>query len=138
LQRVIDLNHSTQNSNVLLWALKRLTPNALPWVSLYWIFTVVAFAMIILLGASRFPRVQHTADERSGTLEMYGSLVRRRVVWLYFLAIFSYVGCEQGTANRISQCLTQYHHFDPHTTGARAISWFWGCLLRVAWQESCF
>src|ERR1700722_5570859 len=94
---VLNLNHSSQNSNVLLRALKRLTPGALPWVSLYWIFAVVAFAMIVVLCASRFPRVQHTADERPGTLEMYSSLVRRRVVWLYFLAIFAYVGCEQGT-----------------------------------------
>jgi len=125
---VLNLNHSAQDSNVVLRALKRLTPGALPWVSLYWIFTVVAFAMVVVLCASRFPCVQHTADERPGTLEMYSSLVRRRVVWLYFLAIFSYVGCEQGTANWISQFFTQYHHFDPHTTGARAVSWFWGLL----------
>jgi fucose permease len=84
--------------------------------------------MVLVLFASRFPRVHHTAEERPGTLQMYGSLVRRRLVWLYFLAIFTYVGCEQGTANWISQFLSQYHHFDPHTTGARAVSWFWGLM----------
>jgi len=59
---------------------------------------------------------------------MYRSLIRRRLVWLYFLAIFAYVGCEQGSANWISQFLSQYHGLDPHTTGARAVSWFWGLM----------
>ena len=134
---MIDLNHSTQNSNVLLWALKRLTLNALPWVSLYWIFTVVAFAMIILLGASRFPRVQHTADERSGTLEMYGSLVRRRVVWLYFLAIFL-----TWAASR--ELRTGFHSSLRNITisirirRVRARSPGFGvCLRRAAWQGYC-
>jgi fucose permease len=125
---VLNLNHGRQEPNVLLRVLKKVTPNALPWVSLYWIFTAIAFVMVLVLCASRFPRVQHTAEERPGTLQMYGSLVRRRLVWLYFLAIFAYVGCEQGTANWISQFLSQYHHFDPHTTGARAVSWFWGLM----------
>jgi fucose permease len=59
---------------------------------------------------------------------MYKSLARRRLVWLYFLAIFAYVGCEQGTANWISQFLSHYHGYDPHTVGARAVSWFWGLM----------
>ena len=125
---VLNLSHRRHEPNVLLRVLKRVTPNALPWVSLYWIFTAIAFVMVLVLFASRFPRVHHTAEERPGTLQMYGSLVRRRLVWLYFLAIFTYVGCEQGTANWISQFLSQYHHFDPHTTGARAVSWFWGLM----------
>jgi len=125
---VLNLNHSSQAFNILLRVLKKITPAALPWVSLYWIFTATAFAMVLLLCVLRFPRVQHTAEERPGTLQMYGSLVRRRLVWLYFLAIFAYVGCEQGTANWLSQFLSQYHHFDPHTTGARAVSWFWGLM----------
>jgi len=125
---VLNLNHSSQAFNILLRVLKKITPAALPWVSLYWIFTATAFAMVLLLCVLRFPCVQHTAEERPGTLQMYGSLVRRRLVWLYFLAIFAYVGCEQGTANWLSQFLSQYHHFDPHTTGARAVSWFWGLM----------
>jgi MFS transporter, FHS family, L-fucose permease len=125
---VLNLSHNRHEPNVLLRVLKKVTPNALPWVSLYWIFTAIAFVMVLVLCASRFPRIQHTTEERPGTLQMYGSLVRRRLVWLYFLAIFAYVGCEQGTANWISQFLSQYHHFDPHTTGARAVSWFWGLM----------
>lgn len=125
---VLNLNQNSQNSNLLLRGLRRVTPSALPWVSLYWIFSAIAVAMVLVLYASRFPSVQHTDEERPGTFEMYRSLIRRRLVWLYFLAIFAYVGCEQGSANWISQFLSQYHGLDPHTTGARAVSWFWGLM----------
>lgn len=125
---VVNLNGSDRNSNLILHALQRLTPPALPWVSLYWIFTAIAIAMLFVLCLTRFPRVQYTAEERPGTLQMYKSLVHKRLVWLYFLAIFAYVGSEQGSANWMSQFLSQYHHFDPHTNGARAVSWFWGLM----------
>jgi FHS family L-fucose permease-like MFS transporter len=61
-------------------------------------------------------------------LDMDQSLARQRVVWLYFAAMFAYVGCEQGTADWMSSFLRQYHGLDPHTTGAAAVSWFWGLL----------
>jgi MFS transporter, FHS family, L-fucose permease len=125
---VVNLPESAQRSNLILRMLRHVTPADLPWVSLYWIFAAVALAMVVVLFLSRFPAVQHTAEERPGTLAMYKSLMRRRLVWLYFLAIFAYVGCEQGTANWISQFLSHYHGYDPHTTGARAISWFWGLM----------
>jgi MFS transporter, FHS family, L-fucose permease len=59
---------------------------------------------------------------------MYRSLARKKVVWMYFVAMLAYVGCEQGTADWISQFLSQYHGFDPHTTGAATVSWFWGLM----------
>lgn len=117
-----------QHSNPILRVLRQITPAHLPWVSLYWAFAVIALAMVAVLLLSRFPAVQHTAEERPGTLAMYKSLARRRLVWLYFFAIFAYVGCEQGTANWISQFLSHYHGYDPHTAGARAVSWFWGLM----------
>jgi MFS transporter, FHS family, L-fucose permease len=69
-----------------------------------------------------------------GSWEMYRSLARQRVVWLYFAAMFAYVGCEQGTADWMSSFLRQYHGLDPHTTGAAAVSWFWGCSRPVFWS----
>jgi MFS transporter, FHS family, L-fucose permease len=125
---VLNLPEGTQRTNPLLAILRHVTPAHLPWVSLYWIFAAVAAVMVVVLSLSRFPAVQHTTEERPGTLDMYKDLIRRRLVWLYFLAIFSYVGCEQGTANWISQFLSHYHGYDPHTTGARAVSWFWGLM----------
>ena len=44
------------------------------------------------------------------------------------VCVFAYVGCEQGNADWVSKFLATYHGFDPHTTGATAVSWFWGLL----------
>jgi FHS family L-fucose permease-like MFS transporter len=125
---VLHLKDSSRDENLFLRILRKLTPPALPWASIYWIFTACALAMVLMLLSSRFPKVQHTAEERVGSLDMYRKLARQRVVWLYFVAMFAYVGCEQGTADWISSFLRQYHGFDPHTTGAAAVSWFWGLL----------
>lgn len=59
---------------------------------------------------------------------MYGDLLRRPMVWAFFFCVFAYVGSEQGTADWISKFLSTYHGYDPHTTGATAVSWFWGLL----------
>ena len=125
---VLNLNGRSSGRNVLLRVLARLTPADLPWASMYWIFAAAMLLMLAVLSLSAFPRVQHTAEERAGSWEMYRSLARKRVVWMYFAAMFAYVGCEQGTADWISKFLHQYHGFDPHTTGATAVSWFWGLL----------
>ncbi|PYX57754.1 MAG: MFS transporter [Acidobacteria bacterium] len=125
---VLNLKNSSSSRNVFLRVLRRLTPTDLPWVSMYWTFAFFTLLMIAVLLLSRFPQVQHTTEERAGSLEMYRALARKRVVWMYFFAMFAYVGCEQGTADWISQFLSQYHGFDPHTTGATAVSWFWGLL----------
>jgi MFS transporter, FHS family, L-fucose permease len=125
---VLHLKDPSASENIFLRVLRKLTPPDLPWASIYWIFTISAFAMVIVLLFSKFPKVQYTAEERVGSLDMYRNLVRQRVVWLYFVAMFAYVGSEQGTADWMSSFLSQYHGFDPHTTGAAAVSWFWGLL----------
>jgi FHS family L-fucose permease-like MFS transporter len=125
---VLHLKDASLGENLVLRVLRRLTPVELPWASIYWIFAVSALAMVVVLFLSKFPKVQHTADERAGSLDMYRTLMRNRVVWLYFAAMFAYVGCEQGTADWMSNFLGAYHGFDPHTTGAAAVSWFWGLL----------
>jgi fucose permease len=95
---------------------------------MYWIFAVFTLLMIGVLWFLRFPQVHRTEEEQAGTLQMYRSLLRKPIVWLYFISVFAYVGSEQGTADWISKFLSQYHGFDPHTTGASAVSWFWGLL----------
>ena len=108
--------------------LARITPPHLPWASVYWIFAAVAAVMAVIVVAVRFPRIERTAEEQVGTLATYRHLMRRRVVWLYFGCVFAYVGSEQGTADWISTFLARYHGFDPHSTGAAAVSWFWGLM----------
>jgi MFS transporter, FHS family, L-fucose permease len=124
---VEGLNHHS-NGSVLLGVLRRITPVNLPWASIYWLFFLCTMIMIIVIVASRFPRVERKEDERAGSWSMYGELLRKPLVWLFFIGVFAYVGCEQGTANWISEFLARYHGYDPHTTGALAVSWFWGLL----------
>jgi MFS transporter, FHS family, L-fucose permease len=125
---VLNLGGVNANKNLLLAALGQVTPVSLPWASMYWIFALCTLLMIVVLFFSRFPRVERSAEESAGSWEMYGKLFRKPVVWAFFFAVFAYVGSEQGTANWISKFLSTYHGFDPHTTGASAVSWFWGML----------
>jgi fucose permease len=125
---VLNLGSAHNDRNRLLEVLARVTPPALPWASMYWIFAIFTLAMVVLLVFSRFPRVELTDDEQAGSLHTYGSLFRTPMVWAFFFCVFAYVGSEQGTANWISEFLSKYHGYDPHTTGATAVSWFWGLL----------
>jgi len=119
---------ATVAGNSPMRILDRLAPANMSWVAIYWIFAAATIVMIAILFLTHMPRVERKADERAGTLSMYRDLLRKRVVWLFFGCMFAYVASEQGTANWISQFLATYHRADPHTTGANAVSWFWGLL----------
>jgi MFS transporter, FHS family, L-fucose permease len=125
---VLNLATHRLGANPLLTILAKVTPAALPWASMYWIFAVFTIFMVAVLGVSHFPKVERTDDEAAGSVSMYRSLFKKPTVWLFFLCVFAYVGSEQGTADWISKFLAAYHGFDPHTTGAAEVSWFWGML----------
>ena len=111
-----------QYQGFLLGILRWLTAASFPWVSLYWLFAAIAAGMALLLLFTPFPAVHHTADESPGSLAMYKSLIKRPLVWFYFLAIFSYVGCEQGDSQLdvpISELLSRCG--SPHNRGARCV-----------------
>jgi fucose permease len=112
----------------ILGLLARLVPSELPWVSLYWVFTVVTLAMVLVLFAVRLPKVELKEDEKAGAAASYFELLKNRYVWLFFFGIFAYVGSEQGVANWVSRFLETYHGLDPQVEGARAVSYFWGLL----------
>lgn len=125
------------NRDAIQTLLATLVPDSLPWVSIYWVFAASCFAMLVLVAVSRFPKVELKEDEKIGSFDTHVGLLKRPMVWLYFLGIFFYVGSEQGTANWTSQFLSTYHGFDPQTVGADAVSQFWilmsfGCLLGLA------
>lgn len=131
---VLNLPESSGRRNLVLDALRQVVPDKLPWVSLYWVFSLVTLAMVVIMTTVRLPRVELKEEERAGAWAVYRELFRRRIVILYFLGIFAYVGTEQGVANWISKFLATYHGLDPQTKGASAVSLFWGlmtagCLL---------
>jgi fucose permease len=112
----------------LLSLLAARVPAGLPWVSLYWVFAVVTIAMVVLLAVVRLPRVELKEDERPGAWATHRDLLANRTVWLFFVAIFCYVGSEQGIANWISKFLSTYHGYDPQVQGAHAVAMFWGLM----------
>lgn len=116
---------SGETEGLLLSTLSAIVPAELPWISLYWIFAVVSLLMVVVIVVSHFPEVERKEDEKVGTLETL-ELLKKPMVWLFFAGIFCYVGSEQGVANWISEFLSTYHGFDPQTTGASTVSWFWG------------
>lgn len=128
LYSYLVLNVHSGKSGFLIDILNGLVPENLKWVSLYWVFAVIAVAMVVVIGLVRFPKVDLREDERIDIGSSFKQLSENKFVWLFFLGIFSYVGTEQGIANWISQFLQTYHGVDPATTGASVISYFWGLL----------
>ena len=131
---VTRLKGYTGGGNFLVDTLSRVVPTNLPWLSLYWLFTVVTLAMVVVLALVRLPRVELTDAERPGAWATHAQLFRKPIVWLFFVGIFAYVGTEQGVANWISKFLQTYHGMNPETEGAAVVSHFWGlmtagCLL---------
>lgn len=125
---VLNLQEVTRESNLLITMLSKIVPEDLQWISLYWLFAVISIGMVIIILVSRIPKVERTEEERVGGLKTYLELFRNPMVILFFLGIFTYVGTEQGVANWISEFLNKYHGYDPQTTGARTISFFWGLM----------
>ena len=115
-------------SNLLLSTLNELVPENLKWVSIYWIFGVIAFVMVIIVLVSKFPKVELNAEEKVGNFGTIKELLKNKTVILFFFGIFAYVGTEQGVASWISKFLSDYHGMSPEVEGAKAISWFWGLL----------
>lgn len=125
---VLNLQEVTRESNLLITMLSKIVPEDLQWISLYWLFAVISIGMVIIILVSRIPKVERTEEERVGGLKTYLELFRNPMVILFFLGIFTYVGTEQGVANWISEFLNKYHGYDPQTTGARTVSFFWGLM----------
>ncbi len=125
---VTNLGAGAQQPNAFLDLLRRLTPVQMEWISVYWIFAAVSAAMLALALLLRLPRVELAESERIGAWETPRRLLRKRIVILYFIGIFCYVGTEQGIANWTSKFLAVYHGLDPQREGAAAVSHFWGLM----------
>ncbi|MBU1100786.1 MAG: MFS transporter [Bacteroidetes bacterium] len=130
----IVLNMRNGADDFLIVTLKSLVPENLQWVSLYWVFGVVSAVMVVVIVFFRLPKVELAEGEKSGSWEDNKKLFKNKTVIAYFFGIFAYVGTEQGISYWMSQFLYEYHGFNPETSGASAVSYFWllmlfGCLL---------
>lgn len=121
----LDNNNS---ANILKSTFSGFLPPGLSWISLYWIFALIFLLMVLILVFSKFPFVERKEDEKAGTWNAYKTLFRKKIVILYFIGIFCYVGTEQGVSYWISNFLYTYHNIDSVTTGASVVGWFWGMM----------
>ncbi|MEZ4995407.1 MAG: MFS transporter [Saprospiraceae bacterium] len=128
----VTLNLERESAGMLSDPTSGTTSGSMSWIALYWIFAAVSLLMVIVVGAVRLPKVELKEEEKAGPLRTHLDLLKQSKVILYFLAVFAYVGTEQGVANWISQFLETYHGIDPQTTGAKTVSLFWGLMTAGA------
>jgi len=119
---------SGESGNGLFDILRELVPKNIVWSSIYWVIVLLLLLMIIIISFSKFPTVERKDDEKSGSWETHKSLFRNKIVILYFIGIFAYVGIEQGVSYWLSKFLSTYHGFDPLITGTSVVGWFWGLM----------
>jgi len=119
---------SGQYTNIFVNFLSKITPSQLPWLSLYWVFTVILAITLLVVLLVKFPEIKLQDDEKSGGLASYKELFSDKKVYLFFFGILAYVATEQGVANWISEFLRQYHGLDAQHEGAAAVGWFWGLM----------
>lgn len=112
----------------LIGLMSGLVPAAMSWVSVYWVFALIAVLMIVVVATVKFPKVELQEDEKVGTKNSYLELFKNKYVILYFLGIFAYVGSEQGISYWMSKFLLKYHGFNADIVGADAVSYFWGLM----------
>ncbi len=117
-----------KNNNNAVSAFHSIVPGNLPWISLYWLFAVICLLMVLVIAFSKFPKVELSNEEKAGALKTHIMLFKNPTVVLFFIGIICYVGTEQGTANWMSQFLSTYHGYDPQTTGAKEVAYFWGLM----------
>jgi len=116
------------NENYFLHLLKSLVPENLPWVSLYVVFSLICFALFLIVFLTKYPKYEKKEEEKAGDSSSYRSLLKNKWTLLFFISIFCYVGIEQGIGNWISPFLLEYHGYDAQTVGANTVAYFWGML----------
>jgi fucose permease len=116
------------NTDFMILQLRDYVNSTTSWVAIYFTFAVMLLFMIIFVGFSKFPKVERSEIEKSGNWTIHKELFKNKIVVLYFLGIFAYVGTEQGVSYWLSKFLVTYHNYDPITIGSSIVGWFWGMM----------
>jgi fucose permease len=104
------------------------TVSSFSWVSLYWVFSFISLMMVLAIFFISFPVIERKEDEKMGKKAVFIDLLKSPLIWIYTIAMFCYVGVEQGIANWISEFLRTYHDLNPAIEGAATVSKFWGFM----------
>ncbi|MED7788726.1 sugar MFS transporter [Francisella sp. 19X1-34] len=121
---VINLPYSGDSNYILIFFNKLIATN-FSWVAIYWFNAIVMFLLVIFISLIKFPKVELNADEKLEGFATIKKLLKNKVVLIYFFAIFSYVGQEQGISVWISKFLNEYHGFNTETVGNTTVALFW-------------
>jgi len=96
----IYLVHNLQNgftiNNSITRLIARIVPDCMPWISLYWVFVIVALLMILIIALVRIPKVKLNEVERIGTKNNIVLLFKNKIVILYFIGIIALRGYRAG------------------------------------------
>ncbi len=125
---VTNIDKTVDQQSSFIRFMSGMVPTDKTWVSIYWVFAILSFLMILLVLFTKFPKVELQEDEKVGTKDSYLKLFKNRTVILFFFGIFAYVGVEQGISYWMSKFLQTYHGIDPETIGANAVGNFWGLM----------
>jgi fucose permease len=120
-------NLNKGNHTGVFSVLQPLVPHNLPWISLYWLFTVICLFMFAILLLSKFPKVILENDEKAGPWKTHLMLFKKPVVVLYFIGLFCYVGTEQGVSYWMPTFLVKYHQYSD-VVSAHDAAYFWGLM----------
>ena len=124
---VINIDKGNVNKP-LIGLMTGLVPTNMSWISVYWVFAVLAILTGVIIFLVKFPAVELQEDEKLGSKDSILELIKNKYVILYFLGIFMYVGSEQGISYWMSKFLNIYHGVNPDLAGADAVSYFWGLM----------
>jgi len=122
------LNMQSHQQNQVKSIFQSIVPGNMTWISLYWLFTVICLVMFLVMLLSRFPKVELKSDEKAGPWSTHVNLFKKRVVVLFFIGLFCYVGTEQGVSWWMPQFLEGYFHYNHETIGAADVANFWGLM----------
>jgi fucose permease len=125
---VLNVNTEKKANDFFVNFLSKIVPQGMSWISIYWLFAIIVLLMILVVVFVKFPQVELKDDEKVGTKDSYKELFKNKMVILFFVGIFAYVGTEQGISYWMSKFLQTYHGYDYQTVGAQAVANFWGLM----------
>lgn len=100
----------------------------LAWVGNYWFIGMLLIVLGLLITLVKFPKIELKAEEKTEGLKVYKTLLSNKTMWMYFFAIFAYVGLEQGISFKIKAFLMHYHSVSSDAAG-EVVGNFWGALM---------
>lgn len=86
-----------EGKNFFIDLLAGMTPADMPWVSLYWVFTLLLLVMLIAVVLSRFPKIELKEDEKSGSKDFLHGTIQAKIRMVVFPRHL--LLCKYGTGN---------------------------------------